>query len=255
MKFRWSSISLETYSQLDALLRYNATDKLQQEISVLAILTGKEEKYFESISFRRLGKYQRAFREMWGCFPTEVKHEFKCKGRTFTFAKGIENFTGAHLESISLLKLNADNLAENYPKIVASLVEETSGKMFKPLSFLECAELFSKHLPCSIGIAIGNKFLSDLGEIAKIHADQPQVIEDPEILQPDFGKTPIFEHWGYFHTFFELSGRDRTKMDYWRKQTIPYIFNSLAHRRDVVEEVDSQIAASGNKIMTKVTVV
>lgn len=241
MRINWDSISLDTFAQIDSLLSYNATDKLQQQITALSIITGKSEYHFENISFRRLSKYQKQLISLYENIPTKVSHTFKCKGRTFTFGKEIDEFNGDHLESISLLKLNQSNTAQNCSKIVAILTDEVPHRFLKPLTFKQKIELFDNHLSANIGIPISNKFLTDLGEIAKIYNEQPKKIESLEDgLKPDFETkyTPMFEHWGYFHVFFELSGRDRTKMDYWRKQSIPYIFNSLAHRKDMMDEKD-----------------
>jgi|TARA_R110000823_G_scaffold211115_1_gene341471 hypothetical protein len=46
----------------------------------------------------------------------------------------------------------------------------------------------------------------------------------------------MFEHWGHFYTIFELTGRDYNKMDYWREQSIVYIYNCLAFRKDLQDE-------------------
>lgn len=232
--FSWSNISLENYATLHTLYGYDATDKIQQDISALSVITGKREKYFESRSLSKLNRYREGLHKL---LATPIKQskitKFRIGLKYFHCPDGIENYLGEHLENVSLLRINEKNLPELYPKLLAVIAGNE-------LPYNKKVELFNK-LPAEIGVSICDRFLSQLGEVAAKYDTTTEVkqITSDKPLTPDFRKQTVsmFEHWGYFHVFFELSGRDRTKMEYWRKQTIPYIFNSMAHRKDLNDEV------------------
>jgi len=73
----------------------------------------------------------------------------------------MEEFNGAQLEGISLLKLTAENFGEKASLVMAILSKEKFVwyKFWqKKLSIKETAKLFDEFLPTSIGIGISNFF-------------------------------------------------------------------------------------------------
>lgn len=235
MTFSWSSISLENYAALHILYRYDATDKVQQDISALEIITGKPERYFETCSLTKLNRYREGLHKLLDTQIEQSKIEsFRIGLNKFYCPDGIEFYFGEHLEGVSLLRINETNIFELYPTLLAVIASGNE------MPFHEKVERFKK-LPAQIGVSICDRFLSQLGKVAEKYDSTTEVktvVKEGEPLRPDFRKQTVsmFEHWGYFHVFFELAGRDRTKMEYWRKQTIPYIFTSMAHRKDLQDE-------------------
>jgi hypothetical protein len=232
MRFSWSNISLENYAALHTLYSYDATDKIQQDISALSIITGKSEDYFTTCSLSKLGRYRASLHKVLNTpiNPSKITR-FRIGLRWFTCPDGIENFNGEHLEAVSLLKITNENRIHKYANILAAITESK-------LSYHSKVKLFEK-MPAEIAVSICDRFLIQFGELAAKYDNSEKVsVKDNDPSRPDFRKQTIsmFEHWGYFHVFFELSNRDRTKMEYWRKQSIPYIFNSLAHRKDLMDE-------------------
>lgn len=238
----WKQINLDTYAALQNLYATTARDPLMQDITALAIITNYPESYFETIPLCKLTKHRRSLKSL---IETPVgKYDpdsFRCNLRKFYAPKGIENYKGEHLEGVSLLKLNEKNIAENIAKILAVISTEQKSMLTRIYTFTEKVEHFSRFVPASVGVPICNRFLTELGELSRAYGERPRKVSADQIDnsgEPDFSKhtMTLHEHWGYFHVFFELAGRDRTKMDYWRDQTIPYIFNSLAHRKDLSDD-------------------
>lgn len=237
MTIRWSKISLAQYAELETLRRFQATDKLQQDISCLSIITGISEDKISDMKAKRFDRMRQKMFRMLSQEPINRKRIFWIRLRRFVAVNDMDDYTGSHLESISILKVTPENMHEKAAEVLASLIEEKT-PFRRQLSFKSRVELLKSKCPVSIALPIIKHFDSGLKEIIVTYEPQKKTLPDiDQPLTPDFKKTQsLYDHWGFFHTFFELSGRKRDKMDYWRKQSIPYIFNSLAHRSDLLDQ-------------------
>ena len=154
MTYSWSKISLENYAAIDALNRHIPTDYLQHGVSLLSLATGESEAHFMELP---LSKLQKQIIELTEFLQKEIREKlyrkFRCGGRQFRLVCiSMDEIKGKHIEAVSILKITPENLASNCPKIMASITEEYNLFFRKPLSFDRKVELFSKHLPASIGM-------------------------------------------------------------------------------------------------------
>jgi hypothetical protein len=157
-ELNWQTIPLGKYAQIDALLRHETTDMQQRDITILNIITGKPELFYETISLTELGKYRIELNKFLAIEPkAKFQKKFKCNGRRYSVSASMDEFNGGQLEGISMLKITPENFASVASKAMAILCkEEKSWKWIcnGELSPTEQVEEFEKYLPTSIAIGI-----------------------------------------------------------------------------------------------------
>lgn len=170
MDFSWQTIPLGTYAAIDALSRAMASDPMQQDVSLLSMLTGKTEEYFMEIPLPELTKLRKEMHDFLSKTPEEKYYpEFECNGRRYKVSETLEEFNGAQLEGISALQLTDENFASKSHYTMAILCKEIpKQKMVRKkilfwktklvdiptLGVKERAGEFEQHLPTSIGMGI-----------------------------------------------------------------------------------------------------
>lgn len=171
--FSWQTIPLGTYAAIDALSRAKASDPMQQDVSLLSMLTGKTEEYFMGIPFPELTRLRKEMHDFLSKTPEEKYYpEFECNGRKYKVSESMEEFTGAQLEGISALQLTDENFASKSHYAMAILCKEIPKEVKKKtfvfwetefiteptLTIHERAADFEKHLPTSIGMGVVSFF-------------------------------------------------------------------------------------------------
>jgi len=161
-QFDWSKIPLGTFSAIDVLSKAKVTDEIQRDITLLHLITRQSESYYEQIPLSELQIHRT---QMHNFLNTQMEGRYQkyfwCKGRKYMVSETMEEFNGAQLEGISLLKLTAENFGEKASLVMAILSKEKFVwyKFWqKKLSIKETAKLFDEFLPTSIGIGISNFF-------------------------------------------------------------------------------------------------
>lgn len=161
-QFDWSKIPLGRYAEIDALSRAHTTNPLANDITMLSLVTGKDEKFFEEeIHLTQLSKERQKLHKF---LNQEMKAKyfqtFKCNGRKYKVSQSMEEFNGGQLEAISALQLTDENFASKSHFTMAILCNEKKTWKFwrKELPIQERAKEFEQHLPTSIGIGIINFF-------------------------------------------------------------------------------------------------
>lgn len=167
MKYSWSNISLENYAAIDALNRGAKTT--ENKVSMLSLASGKPESYFEGLDFVELYSEIKDLNEF---LDTEIQEKlypvFWCSGRRFKLTcLTQEEIKGKHVEALSLLKITSENVAENCPKILAALTEETFS-FRKKLSFQQKVDAFNTNLPSSVGMGVCLFFWEVLNELQPV---------------------------------------------------------------------------------------
>lgn len=175
MNFSWQTIPLGTYAAIDTLSRADASDPMQKDVSLLSMLTGKDEEHFMQIPLPELTRLRKEMHDFLNKGIEEQYHpEFECNGRKYKVSESLEQFNGAQLEGISALQLTPENFASKSHIAMAILCNEIpkeiavrkKGLMFwkkgiviqPALNVHKRATDFEKHLPTSIGMGIVNFF-------------------------------------------------------------------------------------------------
>ena len=157
-QYTWEKIPLGTYAAIDALLRHPASNEMQRDITILSMITGKPERYYEEeIHLTQLSKELQKLRAFLGIeLQAKYTPKFKVKGRKFKVSETLDEYNVGQLEGISLLKLTPENFAEKSGLCMAILCKEKKGLRFwrDELSLEQKQKLFEESMPTSVVIGI-----------------------------------------------------------------------------------------------------
>lgn len=156
---RWNDVKVSQLPEIQKLIEYAPTDLvelLDRDITLLSIITGKSEDYFNALKSDEFNKIRSELYEFIVTQPTtEFRPEFKIGGRKFTTWIEASEVTTDQLADIHLLKIDGKNYYSKLPQIIAVFAKEKRGLKFwvKPLTFSQKVELF-KDLPADTANSI-----------------------------------------------------------------------------------------------------
>jgi len=107
------------------------------------------------LSFKDFNEYRKQLYALLSVEPSaRYIPVFKVNGYKFTCLPNVNTIKVHHEQDVKMLRLNADNLYDKLPYIVAIFSEQRKQIFKKQLSFVDKCELFKKHLPADVAIGI-----------------------------------------------------------------------------------------------------
>lgn len=158
----WSEITLGTYAAIDTLRRATVSDNMQRDITLLSMLTGIDENYFErEIHLSQLTKERNAMHKFLS-LPMEFKFNpiFKCNGRKYYVEPLLSETPWIVEREISMMKIDEENIAVKLNMVMAVLANEKTTWRFwrKKLSYEQKTKDFENHMKVPTAIAVTNFF-------------------------------------------------------------------------------------------------
>jgi hypothetical protein len=146
---------LGDFFRIAAVQPKDEVEQLDKDVALLSMIHGKPDSYFTNLSFKDFNEYRKQLYALLSVEPSaRYIPAFKVNGYKFTCLPNVNTIKVHHEQDVKMLRLNADNLYDKLPYIVAIFSEQRKQLFKKQLSFVDKCELFKKHLPADVAIGI-----------------------------------------------------------------------------------------------------